>query len=124
VGQQPAHHAIWIREKRMGSHLRLPVQLGPASSGSCPASGFSGNTSAVWLIQTGTITPQVAGRLSAPTTPARKSRPRRPEIIGSKLVRARPQLMTTSRYTSKSLHSQRHYVGDRRSPSPFGPHNA
>jgi len=27
VGQQPAHHAIWIREKRMGSHLRMPVSL-------------------------------------------------------------------------------------------------
>ena len=27
MGQQPAHHAIWIREKRMGSHLRMPVSL-------------------------------------------------------------------------------------------------
>jgi hypothetical protein len=33
----------------------------PTSSLSCPASGFSGNTSAVWLIQTGTVTPPGGG---------------------------------------------------------------
>jgi hypothetical protein len=31
VGQQPAHHAMWIREKPDGPHLRPPVQRGPTT---------------------------------------------------------------------------------------------
>ena len=39
MGQQPAHHAIWIREKPDGPHLRLPVERAPQPPRVAPCPG-------------------------------------------------------------------------------------